>query len=73
MSILFVLIPILGALAILFGAKAKSTALMASTLNLFLGLGSVFCWRAEIWSMKLEILSKPSIHLAFGFFDGIWG
>ncbi|MGC6464640.1 MAG: complex I subunit 4 family protein [Akkermansiaceae bacterium] len=71
MSILFVLIPILGALAILFGAKAKSTALMASTLNLFLGLGSVFCWRAEIWSMKLEILSKPSIHLAFGFFDGM--
>lgn len=71
MSILFVLIPILGALAILLGSKAKSTALIASTLNLFLGLGSVFCWKAEIWTMKLEIFSKPSIHLAFGFLDGM--
>ncbi|MEJ6582151.1 MAG: NADH-quinone oxidoreductase subunit M [Akkermansiaceae bacterium] len=71
MSILFVLIPILGALAIFLGSKAKTTALIASGLNLFLGLGSVFCWKAGIWSMSPEILSKPSIHLAFGFHDGM--
>ena len=71
MSILFVLIPILGALAIFLGSKAKTTALIASGLNLFLGLGSVFCWKAPVWSMSPEILSKPSIHLAFGFHDGM--
>ncbi|YCM44491.1 NADH-quinone oxidoreductase subunit M [Verrucomicrobiaceae bacterium 227] len=71
MSILFVLIPILGALAIFLGGKAKTTALIASGLNLFLGLGSVFCWKAGVWSMSPEILSKPSIHLAFGFHDGM--
>ena len=71
MSILFVLIPILGALAIYLGSKAKTTALIASGLNLFLGLGSVFCWKAPVWSMSPEILSKPSIHLAFGFHDGM--
>jgi len=71
MSILFVLIPILGALAIFLGSKAKPTALLASGLNLFLGLGCLFCWKAPIWSMSPEILSKPSIHLAFGFYDGM--
>jgi len=71
MSLLFVLIPLLGALAIFLGSKAKSTAIATSTINCILGLGSVFCWRADVWSMKLEILSSPSLHLAFGFHDGM--
>ena len=71
MSIIFVLIPILAAIAILCGSKARLTALIASGITLFLGLGCVFCWDAKIWSMSLEVLSKPSIHLALGFYDGM--
>lgn len=71
MSILFVLIPIVGALAILLGSKARLTALITSGITLILGLGSVFCWNADIWAMSPQILSKPSIHLAFAFYDGM--
>ena len=71
MSIIFVLIPILAAIAILCGCKARLTALIASGLTLILGLGSVFCWKAEVWSVTLQVLSKPSIHLAMGFYDGM--
>ncbi|MDA7880936.1 NADH-quinone oxidoreductase subunit M [Akkermansiaceae bacterium] len=71
MSILFVLIPILAAIAILFGSKARLTALIASGLTLILGLGCFFCWDSDVWSMSPEILSKPSIHLALGFYDGM--
>ena len=71
MSIIFVLIPVLAALAILCGCKARPTALIASGLTLFLGVGSVFCWKADVWSVTLQVLSKPSIHLAMGFYDGM--
>lgn len=72
MSIILVLIPLIAAFAILAGVgKAKSVATIAATLNLFLGLGSVFCWKASIWQFSLEVLSKPSIHLSLGFYDGM--
>ena len=71
MSILFVLLPIIGAIAILFGCKAKGTAQIASALTLFFGLGSIFCWDAKIWDFSLQVLPKPNIHLALGFQDGI--
>ncbi|MDB4353724.1 NADH-quinone oxidoreductase subunit M [Akkermansiaceae bacterium] len=71
MSVIFVLIPLLAAIAIFCGVKARLTALIASGLTLFLGVGSVFCYDAPVWSMSLEVLSSPSIHLALGFYDGI--
>ncbi|MDB4142545.1 NADH-quinone oxidoreductase subunit M [Akkermansiaceae bacterium] len=71
MSVIFVLIPLLAALLIFCGVKARLTALIASGLTLFLGLGTVFCYDAVIWSMSLQVLSVPNIHLALGFYDGM--
>jgi len=71
MSVIFVLIPLLAAIAIFSGVKARLTALIASGLILFLGLGSVFCWQADVWSISFEVLATPSIHFAMGFYDGI--
>jgi len=71
MSILFVLIPVLGAIAILLGSKAKLTAVFASGFTLCIGLGCLFCWKAGIWTTSIEVLPKPNIHLALGFQDGI--
>jgi NADH-quinone oxidoreductase subunit M len=71
MSILLILIPIAAAIAILWGAKAKPTALGAAALNLIPGLGCVFCWKHESWNFLWEVLSKPSIHLSLGFYDGM--
>ncbi len=71
MSILFVLIPIIAAVTILLGSQARVTAVIASAVTLFFGLGSVFCWDSSVWSMSLEVLPRPNIHLALGFQDGI--
>ena len=72
MSIILILIPFLAAFAILAGlGKAKSIATIAVTANLALGLGTVFCWRASTWDFSWEVLSKPSIHLSLGFYDGM--
>lgn len=71
MSLILVLIPILAAVAILMGGKAKSTATIAAAINLVIGLGSVFCWQHKVWGLSWEVLSKPSIHLALGFYDGM--
>jgi len=71
MSVIFVLIPLLAALAIFCGAKARLTALIASGLTLFLGLGCVFCFDAPVWTMSLQVLATPNLHLALGFYDGM--
>lgn len=71
MSFIFVLIPLLAALAILSGGKAKMIATAAAGLNLILGLGALFCWDHEIWGMEWSVLAKPNIHLALGFYDGM--
>ncbi|MFT6379912.1 MAG: NADH-quinone oxidoreductase subunit M [Akkermansiaceae bacterium] len=71
MSIILILIPILAAIAILMGGKAKSIATLAAFANLIIGLGVVFCWKWDGWDLSLEVLSKPSIHLSLGFYDGM--
>jgi len=72
MSIILILIPLIAAFAIMAGVgRAKSVATLAAAANLLLGLGVVFCWKAPIWDISLEVLSKPSIHLALGFYDGM--
>ncbi len=71
MSLILILIPILAVIAILMGGKAKSFATCAAFVNLVIGLGCIFCWKANVWDLSFEVLSKPSIHLALGFYDGM--
>ncbi len=71
MSILLILIPILAAIAILSGGKARSIATGAAALNLIIGLGSVFSFDHSVWNFSWQVLSQPSIHLALGFYDGM--
>ena len=72
MSILLILIPLIAAFAILAGVgKAKSIATVAALATFFIGLGSIFSWHHSVWTLKLQVLSKPSIHLALGFYDGM--
>jgi NADH-quinone oxidoreductase subunit M len=71
MLLLLVALPILAFLAILLGAPARLTAIAASALNLILGLGSVFCWKEEIWNFHLPVLAKPALNLSFGYLDGM--
>ena len=71
MLILLVALPILAFIAILLGAPARLTAIAAAALNLILGLGSVFCWKEEVWNFSLRVLEKPAIHLSFGYIDGM--
>ena len=71
MLILLVALPILAFIAILLGAPARLTAIAVAALNLVLGLGSVFCWKEEIWNFSLPVLAKPAIHLSFGYLDGM--
>lgn len=66
-----VVLPILAFAAILLGAPARYTAIAACGLNLVLGLGSVFCWEADIWSFRLPILEQPALHLGFAYYDGM--
>ena len=71
MLILLVALPILAFLAILLGAPARLTAIAVSAVNLILGLGSVFCWKEEIWNFSLPVLIKPELNLSFGYLDGM--
>jgi NADH-quinone oxidoreductase subunit M len=72
MSILLILIPLIAAFAILAGVgKAKSVATVAALATVVVGLGSAFSRDHSVWTLKLQVLSKPSIHLALGFYDGM--
>jgi NADH-quinone oxidoreductase subunit M len=71
MLILLVALPILAFIAILLGAPARRTAIAASALNLILGLGSVFCWKEDVWNFSLPVLAKPALNLSFGYLDGM--
>ena len=71
MLALLVFLPILAFIAILFGAPARLTAIAASAINLVLGLYAAFSWQCGCWAFSLSVLEKPSLHLAFGFPDGM--
>ena len=71
MLALLVALPIVAFLAILLGAPARKTAVGACGLNFILGMGSVFCWKEEVWNFSVKVLEKPAIHLSFGFYDGM--
>ncbi len=71
MLALLVALPIVAFFAVLLGAPARQTAVGACALNLILGLGSMFCWDAEIWNFSVPILERPALHLSFGYMDGM--
>ncbi|WP_193214880.1 complex I subunit 4 family protein [Luteolibacter marinus] len=71
MLALLVALPIIAFIAILAGAPARQAALGAGLANLALGLWAAFTWEAEMWASSVEVLAKPSLHLAFGFSDGM--
>jgi NADH-quinone oxidoreductase subunit M len=71
MLLLLVLIPLLAFAAILGGAKARQTAVIASGVNLVLGLAAAFSWKAALWGFTVPVLSTPAIHLSLGFIDGM--
>lgn len=71
MLTLLVALPILAFIAILLGAPARKTALAAAAINLILGLGSVFCWKEDVWNFSLTVLEKPELNLSFGYIDAM--
>jgi NADH-quinone oxidoreductase subunit M len=71
MLTLLVVLPILAFVAILFGAPARKTAIGVSAVNLILGLGSVFCWKHDVWEFSVEVLKTPSLRLGFDYMDGM--
>lgn len=71
MLLLIVLLPLLAFAAILGGAKARQTAVIASGLNLVLGLVAAFTWKAKFWGFTLPMLQSPEISLSLGFIDGM--
>ncbi len=71
MSLIFVILPLLAALSILFNYNPQKVARGTAAVTLFFALGSVFCWDASVWGLSFEMLSKPSIHLALDFYDGM--
>jgi len=71
MLALLVFLPIVAFIAILLGAPARLTAIAASAINLALGIYAAASWKSTCWALSLPVLEKPSLHLAFGFTDGM--
>lgn len=71
MLALLVAIPLFAVVAILLGAPARAAAIIAATANFLLGVAAAISWKLSVWSTSLLVLSKPEIHLSFGFIDGI--
>lgn len=71
MLLLLVLIPIAAFLAILGGAPARTTALVAGAANLVLGAFAAFFFSSfDHWTLTLPVLKQPSINLSF-YLDGM--
>jgi NADH-quinone oxidoreductase subunit M len=69
---ILVFLPIIAFVAILLGAPARLTTVGAAAINLALGLVAVFRWQCTACtSFSVTVLEQPSIHLAFGFPDGM--
>ena len=73
MLLLLLLIPIAAAIAVLSGAPARRTALMATGADLVLGLVLAFLWtnNRNIGGLEVLVLTKPAIYLALGLWDGM--
>jgi len=62
-----ILIPILAAVGIYFGAPSKHTALVAAIANIAASIAAI----VTNSSFKLNVFSSPNINLSLGFIDGI--
>ncbi|SHJ41773.1 NADH dehydrogenase subunit M [Rubritalea squalenifaciens DSM 18772] len=69
MLLALILIPILAAVAIFFGAPARLTTLGAAAVNLVTSIAAVLCQSCAS-GFSLQVLENPSIHLSLGI-DGI--
>ena len=73
MLALLILLPLAAAIAILSGMPARGTAVLSSGVSLILGLVFAGLWKCnpEVGTFSVEVLSKPSIHLSLGLYDGM--
>jgi len=71
MLALLVFLPVLAFLAILCGAPARLTAVVASVVNLALGIAAALTPKAACWALSLPVLATPKLNLAFGLIDGM--
>jgi NADH-quinone oxidoreductase subunit M len=68
---ILVFLPIVAFIAILLGSPARFTAIVASVVNLALGIYAAATWQNECWNFSLPVLEKPALNLAFGMPDGM--
>lgn len=69
---ILVFLPIVAFVAVMLGAPARLTTLATAAINLVLGLVAVYFWKCpSCTGFSVSVLEQPSIHLAFGFPDGM--
>lgn len=61
-----ILIPFIAAIAILLGAPARKTALIAALLNLAAATYPLATWSCSCWNTGFQVLESPSINLSLG-------
>ena len=66
MLALIVFLPLIAFIAILLGAPARKTAILAAGINLALGIYAAVMRDCTCLNYGVEVLSKPEINLAFG-------
>ncbi len=72
MIISLLLLPLVSALAIIFGSPAKKTALVGAGLTLVLGLAAAATWHSgQADAISYLVFEKPTIHFALGLPDGL--
>lgn len=71
MSLALILIPLIAALAIFFGAPARLSALIAAVINLGLGVYAAIAPNCDCWDFSLVVMDKPAITLGLGLIDGM--
>ena len=74
MTLALILLPLFAVIAILMGANPRAAARNATGMMLFAGLGLAALWALgtrTFLGVDFLVLSKPEIHLALNFFDGM--
>jgi len=61
-----ILLPLIAAIAIFFGAPARKTALIAALLNLAVSIYPLATWSCSCWNTGFQVLENPSISLSLG-------
>lgn len=71
MSLALILVPLIAAFAIFFGAPARLSALVAAVINLGLGIYAAIQPQADVWNFELVVMEKPAITLGLDLIDGM--